>query len=103
MCRRFASKETKDKLAKVYNAGYVTPDAFTPSYNVAPTEFAPIVIEKADHAVGITLARFGMPMTVKGKSFPLLNIRSENAANREDLQTRRCVVPAAGFYEWQQI
>jgi putative SOS response-associated peptidase YedK len=64
---------------------------------------AVIVIEKGDNTVGITLARFGIPMTVKGKTFPLLNLQSEKAMNREDLKTRRCIIPAAGFYEWEKV
>ena len=40
---------------------------------------------------------------MKGKSFPLLNLQSEKARNREDLKTRRCVIPAAGFYEWEKV
>lgn len=103
MCGRFASNKTKAELAKLYNASYVTPDDFTPSHNVAPTELAPIVIEKGDNTVGITLARFGIPMTIKGKSFPLLNLQSEKAGNREDLKTRRCVIPASGFFEWEKV
>lgn len=102
MCGRFVSNEVKEKLAKLYQANIVTLDAFAPSHNVAPTEMAPIVIEDRQ-GIRIDLARFGMPMTIKNKTFPLLNIQSEKAANRADLKIRRCIIPAAGFYEWEKI
>jgi putative SOS response-associated peptidase YedK len=46
MCGRFNSKKELEELAKLYHAGPVLGLTFSPSYNVAPTEQAPIVIEK---------------------------------------------------------
>jgi putative SOS response-associated peptidase YedK len=103
MCGRFNSKKELKELAKLYHADVVPGLRFSPSYNVAPTEQAPIVVEKKDHEREITLGRFGMTMRAGGKTFPLLNIQSEKATNREDFKTRRCIVPADGFYEWEKV
>jgi putative SOS response-associated peptidase YedK len=103
MCGRFVSKETKEALGEIFSATHITPRFFAPSHNVAPTESVPIILEDPENSVGVELGRFGMRMTAAGKSFPLLNLQSEKAANREDLQTRRCIIPASGFYEWEKL
>lgn len=103
MCGRFVSKESKEKLAEYFSATKVTPQFHAPSHNVAPTESVPVVMEDAAGERSIELAQFGMPMMVKGKRFPLINLQSEKAGKREDFNTRRCLVPAAGFYEWEKV
>lgn len=104
MCGRFASIKAIEELAKKYNA-LPSPDTkFTGSYNIAPTEKAPIIhdLEKSDSRI-LELASFGMKMTVQGKSFPLLNRQSEKVANLEDFKSRRCIIPASGFFEWEKV
>jgi len=103
MCGRFVSKESKEKLGKQYQANKITAAPFAPSYNVAPTELAPIVIEGEDHERSIELGAFGIPMQKEGKSFPLLNAQSESFAKWTHILTRRCIIPANGFYEWVPV
>ena len=62
-----------------------------------------MIRESVDQQRELVLGRFGMPMTAGGRSFPLLNIQSEKAAGRQDFQTRRCIVPADGFFEWEKL
>ena len=102
MCGRFAIKEAIEKLATFYQT--VKPAVqFNGNYNVSPTEQVPIVVERPDKERDIVLAQFGMPMEINGKKFPLLNLQSEKAGNREDFNKRRCIIPANGFFEWEKI
>lgn len=102
MCGRLSSKSRAQVIAKLYQAT-LTFDAHQPSHNVAPTERTPIVRESADHQRTISLAAFGIPTTMPGKSFNLINLQAEKAASRKDFRERRCVIPADGFYEWERI
>jgi len=102
MCGRLSSKSQREVIAKLYHAR-VTPGEHFPSFNVAPTERAPIVREGADHERTVDMARFGIPSAAPGRSFLLINLQAEKAAGRRDLKERRCVIPADGFYEWEQV
>jgi SOS response associated peptidase (SRAP) len=99
MCGRLSSKSQREVIAKLYHAK-VTPGDHFPSYNVAPTESAPIVRERADQERTVDMAKFGIPTTAPGRSFLLINLKSEKAPTRKDFKERRCVIPADGFYEW---
>lgn len=104
MCARFTTTSSMQKLQDYYNAGLIPRAAsFAGSYNLAPTEIAPIVIENERQNRVIDLAKFGITVKYGAKNFPLLNLQLEKAANREDFKKRRCVIPANGFYEWEKI
>jgi putative SOS response-associated peptidase YedK len=78
------------------------PLEFEPSYNVAPTEVSPIARQAGDRRemVPAVWGLGGAP----GKAGPI-NARAESVASRptfrEAFRSRRCIVPASGFYEWQ--
>ncbi|HEY9411199.1 MAG TPA: SOS response-associated peptidase [Jiangellaceae bacterium] len=88
-----------------------------PSYNVAPTDRIPIVLERTeDGRRELHGARWGLvpPWTRdlgdKHKRLSarlLINARLETApaspAYRAAFAKRRCVVPATGYYEWQRL
>lgn len=77
-------------------------------YNIAPTQSAP-VIAMDDDIPACRDMRFGFqsPATATRKSSIVVNARSETVAEkpifRDAFRERRCLVPATGFYEWQQI
>jgi len=103
MCGRFAVKKAVEEMARFYGARAGGVNGFPGSYNLCPTEPAPIVMEDDKHERTIELARFGIPMQIRGRAFPLLNIQSEKAGNREDFRKPRCIIPADGFFEWERI
>ncbi len=80
-----------------------------PRFNVAPTQPAPVVTLH-DGARTVEMMRWGLvPFWAgkDGKKAPLMiNARKENlhakAFFREALATRRCLVPADGFFEWRR-
>jgi len=83
-----------------------------PSWNVAPTDGAPIVLERlidGDTVRQLHVARWGLvPSWAKspGIGAKMINARSESVlekpAFRKAVQSRRCAVPADGYYEWKQ-
>jgi putative SOS response-associated peptidase YedK len=82
-----------------------------PSFNVAPQSFQPVVRLNGETGEReLTVMRWGLvPFWSKdGKaSFSTINAKSEtvatSAAFREAWKTRRCLVPAEWFYEWQKL
>ena len=76
---------------------------YRPRYNVAPTQQHPIVRQKSGRP-GLGFAEWGLRARGRGKP-PAINIRAETAPFRQAFQeafvSRRCVVPADGFFEWQ--
>ena len=78
-----------------------------PGYNIAPTQQVLAVREGASgRAAG--LMRWGLiPPGARSPSAgaPIINARAETLAERpafrDALRSRRCLVPADGFYEWR--
>jgi len=114
MCGRFALTATPDQTATFL--GLAELDEFPARYNIAPTQPILAVLSAGPQAPGSNrpdrmalLVRWGLiPAWVKDtRGFPLLfNARSEGAAEkasfRAAMRHRRALVPASGFYEWQQ-
>jgi len=84
---------------------------FASSYNIAPQSVLPVVrLNPMSGSREFDLQRWGLvPSWAKEAKpgFSTFNARSEEAvrkpAFREALKSRRCLVPADGFYEWQQV
>jgi putative SOS response-associated peptidase YedK len=77
-------------------------------YNIGPTMTVPIVYAPAGEWVG-EVARWGLiPTWWKKQAPPTLsfNARSEEAADkpmwRRNLRSARCLMPATGWYEWNE-
>ena len=111
MCGRYVLKSSPQRLREVF--GIEGPDTahseeWRPRYNIAPSQVAPVVrvIEGQRH---LDLLRWGLiPSWAEDLSIgmKLINARGETAATkpafRAAFRSRRCIVPADGFYEWQQ-
>jgi putative SOS response-associated peptidase YedK len=82
-----------------------------PSFNVAPQSFQPVVRLNGETGKReLTVMRWGLVpfWSEDGKaSFSTINAKSETVATspafREAWKTRRCLVPADWFYEWQKL
>jgi putative SOS response-associated peptidase YedK len=74
--------------------------AYTPRYNVAPTQAHPI-LRVVDGARRLQRGSWGLP-PIEHRA--VINARAESVASSsmwsEALAGRRCVVPVDGFYEW---
>lgn len=103
MCGRMATTLPHDAMAQLYNAAPANDLPDIPNYNVCPTDPVAAVIAGRK----MVAMRWGfLPHWYKSPSGgPLLiNARAETIAEKpafkEACRTRRCVIPASGFYEW---
>lgn len=81
--------------------------ALTPRYNVAPTQQVPVVIAAAGERQ-VDLVQWGLtPRHGAKQNFTIFNARAETllerASFRRLLPSQRCLIPANGFYEWEQV
>lgn len=82
---------------------------FVQHFNIAPTAQVP-TIYPGDDGLELRLARWGLvPSWWKQPKMPpfTFNARIEEAANkpmwRQVVKTSRCLIPAIGWYEWQEV
>jgi len=107
MCGRYTDiRRNKAMLASV---GFQADFAFTPRYNIAPTQEASIVALGEDGRPEHKRARWGLlPVWTKGSTITasLINARAETVASKPSFRAsyfkRRCLVLADGFYEWKK-
>ena len=111
MCGRFARRSTQQVLADWFGVDPEHLPWFAPSFNVAPQSTQPVVrLNRDSGRREFSLLRWGLvPFWAKDPKFgySTINARAEEAAQkpayREALKTRRCLVPADAFYEWQRV
>lgn len=72
------------------------------NYNVAPTQTMPVIVGEQ-----LELMHWGIPRMIgKDKVKEIINTRADKALERfwgKTVRTRRCLVPATGFYEWKTL
>lgn len=107
MCGRFVAGRDPVDLAAALGVEELPERVLPPNYNVAPTQDVSIVRRDHDTRV-LDIARWGLvPSWAKDPAIGnrMINARAETVAQkpayRSSLATRRCLVPADGFYEWQ--
>jgi putative SOS response-associated peptidase YedK len=112
MCGRYASTASPAQLAQEFEVDDLFDDLPGPDYNVAPTVAVPAVFERRAKATGEVRRRLApltwglVPSWAKDRSIGsrLINARVESVADkpafRKAFATRRCLLPADGFYEW---
>jgi putative SOS response-associated peptidase YedK len=109
MCGRYRLSRRKQILEEHFLADWDELE-WHPRYNIAPTQPVPIIRQNPKESVReISLVRWGLiPSWSKDSSSAakMINARSETAATlpafRDAMKSRRCLIPADGFYEWQK-
>jgi putative SOS response-associated peptidase YedK len=109
MCGRYRLSRRK-QLVDEYFDTVSDGCEWAPRYNIAPTQPVPVVRQNPKGPIReLSLMRWGLiPSWAKDSSVgaKMINARSETAdtkpAFREALKSRRCVIPADAFYEWQR-
>ncbi len=116
MCGRFASTQTDNELLEVFGAYETVGEQLPPAYNVAPTDPVRTVLERvprdepeAAPVRQLRTARWGLiPYWAKDRKIAskLINARMETITEKPAFKVaasrRRCLVPANGYYEWEQ-
>jgi putative SOS response-associated peptidase YedK len=106
MCGRYSLSKTKKELEERFNAEILAD--FNPRYNIAPTQLVPVIT--SDSPKGFSFFYWGITPDF-GKNKPvahkLINARSETVMEKttfkKSFQSRRCLIPADGFFEWKKI
>ncbi|MGC2198454.1 MAG: SOS response-associated peptidase [Terriglobales bacterium] len=107
MCGRYRLSRRKQIIEEYFGCD-PWEDDWEPRYNIAPTQSVPVVRQNPKEPVRqLSLMKWGLiPHWAKDASgaASTINARSETAATkpafRDALKSRRCLIPADGFYEW---
>lgn len=111
MCGRYALYGPVSGLRDQFGAelGQEVLD-FKPRYNAAPLQWLPVIRQRSTGEQVAQMLRWGLiPSWAKDESIgsKLINARcetlSEKASFRSAYKTRRCIIPASGFYEWKPV
>lgn len=99
MCGRYSLETPPDELAAHFGAAL--PAEWYPRLNAAPSQSLPVLLERN----AFVLMQWGYTPSWAKKR--LINARAETLSEkptfRAAFQSRRCLVPADAFYEWQTL
>jgi putative SOS response-associated peptidase YedK len=108
MCGRFTRMYTWQELVSLYHLSAPAMTNFQPRYNICPTDTIDVVVRGGDDRAlvpmrwGLIPAWWNKPL--KEMRVATFNARSESIAKkpmfRDSFRTRRCLIPASGYYEW---
>ncbi|MDX1672849.1 MAG: SOS response-associated peptidase [Balneolaceae bacterium] len=109
MCGRYQLYASKEELEKEYRANAEKMGELDPSYNVAPRQQQPAALVGEGHQRLLYKLRWGLvphfyddpddgPRPINARSETV----DEKPMFRRLFETRRCLVPTNGFYEWDK-
>jgi putative SOS response-associated peptidase YedK len=109
MCGRYRLSRRKQIIEEHFDSVSGEED-WSARYNIAPTQPVPVIRQHPKEPVRqLPLMRWGLiPSWANDSSVSasMINARSETVATkpafRDALKSRRCLIPADGFYEWSR-
>jgi putative SOS response-associated peptidase YedK len=121
MCGRYLLHADPRLIERAFGAEFSQiPRELVPRWNIAPTQIVPIVGNRPGRELKIVRQSEGRGrelVTVRWGLIPawakdpaignqMINARAEGVADkpafRSAFRSRRCIVPASGFFEWQR-
>jgi len=100
MCGRYTLFTPVAELEPRFGATFG--EGYRPGYNRAPGEQLPVIT--AEDPERATRMEWGLTPSWAEESFGLINARAETVREKRSFadayESRRCLVPADGFYEW---
>jgi len=110
MCGRFLNKLPAAEIAGIFGTRNPLPN-YPARFNIAPTD--PVLAVRVNPKTrerSLDALRWGLvPHWAKDLKMGarLINARAESLATtpafREAFESRRCLIPASGFYEWKKV
>ena len=96
-----------DAYAKFFGVDEIGNEMLEANYNVAPTDPVYAVVDHENRRLLGTF-RWGLiPFWAKSPTGGQINARAESVATkamfRDSFARRRCIIPADGFFEWEQL
>ena len=104
MCGRYFLNIELDKLANRYNINDIPDELLNHQGEIFPSNNAPVVYNN-EKGRKISLMNWGFRTSYSNNL--VINARSETVHKKnlfkESFHTRRCLIPATGFYEWKKV
>lgn len=108
MCGRYSNTAKLDAMQMRFDFDTEETD-FVPRYNIAPTQYAPVLLLDDNGHKKMEMMRWGLiPHWAKdaGIGNRMINARGESLQEKpvfkSPFKKKRCLVLADGFYEWQK-
>ncbi|MDO5720408.1 MAG: SOS response-associated peptidase [Actinomycetaceae bacterium] len=106
MCGRYGIWASQRELVTLFDIALTIGDNH-PTWNAAPSQELPVVLERADQGRRLQHLTWGLvPHWAHDAKRPMINARSETLTEKpsfkEAARRRRCLIPANGYYEWQE-
>jgi putative SOS response-associated peptidase YedK len=117
MCGRYVNSATTEDLLEEFDIEVVVGEDLAPSWNVAPTDPVRAILKRQPREHDEDTPAIGQLHTVRWGLVPswskdrkgaarMINARvetvTEKPAFKKAAGRRRCLLPAQGYYEWQQ-
>ena len=109
MCGRYVSKHDAVKVRFAHLRGLPGSPFHGDLFNTAPSQILPVIRKPDERVAELAGLKWGLvPSWAKdpGMGAKMINARGETVAEkpafRSAFKRRRCLVPMAGFYEWQK-
>ncbi len=102
MCGRFSLYVSPKILEEHYDAQIQDESNYKPRYNAAPSQELPVILDEDPHA--IQFVAWGLHPTWFKFAKGLINLKAETMAEKPFMRkflSKRCLIPATGFYEWK--
>jgi putative SOS response-associated peptidase YedK len=106
MCGRYSLTTAPEALRRLFN--FDNMPNLGPRYNIAPTQDVAVIHMPDNSGRALSMMRWGLiPSWFKeiGRTAPMINARSDTISQKPSFRaafdSRRCLVPADGFYEWR--
>lgn len=108
MCGRFTNRAKPEQIKSEFKVGNKNSVLFEPRFNIAPAQMIEVVFQPETERI-LSQLKWGLvPSWSKdaATSKGLINARAETLTEkpsfREAFKSRRCIIPASGFYEWKK-
>ncbi len=119
MCGRYAASASQALLVETFEVDHLVAHPglppLAPRFNIAPTDPVPVVMDRRDKESTEVVRMLARPRWGLVPSWSkdaagaarMINARSETVADkpafRKAFTSRRCLVPADGYYEWYSV